>query len=549
MADFEIKKGTSKADKFAINFDGNCTVYGYEGNDTIEFGVDYQHAPNNVAYGGDGNDYLVAKEISKLYGEDDDDILIIGVSNIFAHGGNGDDNIIIKPSQNSILYGGRGADTYVVQPQSSDYLSSKIMDLTNDDVLLIDSSAKNFTYKISDGNIIFSDENKSFNLTFDGITDISQVANVKVSYFLGNNETTLGKLFGKSSTVQAPSKNDDDEEIFSSTATTKLLDTDEEIIPTVKTVEETTTTPTIKTKTSTATTPIDELTTTTKSENATIPSSSNSFVVNNYYGDTYNVNDSGTVVISSSVTDNVTTNTSTTNIANINTTNTANTTTTTTFNTTNTNIINNINNIYTYSGGNKTISSYAEGQVVKLSDYQGLGDLKGTSFYIKSKNGTLEIQNARDKFIGYSATNTDVVAYSYLASGGGQIDGYGKSQAKILIGGDNANNQIYAGNDGSSLWGGNGGADTLTGGNGYDEFFYAIGSGNDVVKNAGDNDVVNLLGVSLSQISGFSYDSSSVDLNFNDGGHLKVESTSSVGYRVENQTFYFNRSTNEWATK
>ncbi|MBQ7199560.1 MAG: hypothetical protein IJS29_09880, partial [Selenomonadaceae bacterium] len=59
----------------------------------------------------------------------------------------------------------------------------------------------------------------------------------------------------------------------------------------------------------------------------------------------------------------------------------------------------------------------------------------------------------------------------------------------------------------------------------------------------------NLLGVSLSQISSFSYDSSSVDLNFNNGEHLKVESTSSVGYRVENQTFFFNRATNEWATK
>ena len=99
------------------------------------------------------------------------------------------------------------------------------------------------------------------------------------------------------------------------------------------------------------------------------------------------------------------------------------------------------------------------------------------------------------------------------------------------------------------MWGGNGGTDTMTGGDGYDEFFFAMGSGNDLVQNAGDNDVVNLLGVSLSQISSFSYDSSSVDLNFNNGEHLKVESTSSVGYRVENQTFFFNRATNEWTTK
>ena len=215
----------------------------------------------------------------------------------------------------------------------------------------------------------------------------------------------------------------------------------------------------------------------------------------------------------------------------------------------NTTIINNINNTYIYDGGNKVINNYQQGEVVQLtSDYAGI-DLNGNSFYVNSSSGKLEIQNSRDKFIGYSGSDNNVVAYSYLASGGGQIDGRGKNQAEIIIGADNADNQIYAGNGGSSLWGGNGGADTLTGGDGYDEFFYAMGSGNDVIQNAGDNDVINLLGVSLSQISGFNYDSSSVDLNFNDGGHLKVESTSSVGYRVENQTFFFNRSTNEWAKK
>ncbi len=211
--------------------------------------------------------------------------------------------------------------------------------------------------------------------------------------------------------------------------------------------------------------------------------------------------------------------------------------------------INNVNNTYTYNGGNKTISNYAQGQVVQLaSDYQGI-DVSGDSFFVNSSNGQLEIQNSRDKFIGYSGSDNNVVAYSYLGAKAGVIDGRDKSQAEIFIGGDHVDNQIYAGNGGSSLWGGNGGADTLTGGEGYDEFFFAMGSGVDVIQNAGDNDVVNLLGVSLSQISSFSYDSSSVNLQFNDGGNLRVESTSSVGYRVENQTFFFNRATNEWANK
>ena len=66
----------------------------------------------------------------------------------------------------------------------------------------------------------------------------------------------------------------------------------------------------------------------------------------------------------------------------------------------------------------------------------------------------------RDKFIGYSAQNSEVIAYSYVASGGGNVDGRGKNQAEILIGADHQNNQIFAGNGGSSLWGANGGADT-----------------------------------------------------------------------------------------
>ena len=278
-----------------------------------------------------------------------------------------------------------------------------------------------------------------------------------------------------------------------------------------ETATTTTSTPTTQTTTSTAqtTTPTSTTTTTTTPTTSAVTSDSSGGTINIY---------NGPVTINNNTTINETT-------------------------------ITNINNTYTYNGGDKIINNYQVGQVVQLaSDYQGI-DVKGNSFLVKSSSGAVEIQNARDKFIGYSGKDNNVVAYSYLASGGGQIDGRDKSQAEIFIGGDHSNNQIYAGNGGASLWGGNGGADTLTGGEGYDEFFFAMGSGNDIVQNAGDNDVINLLGVSLSQISGFSYDSSSVDLNFNDGGHLKVESTSSVGYRVENQTFYFNRSTNEWTTK
>ena len=118
-----------------------------------------------------------------------------------------------------------------------------------------------------------------------------------------------------------------------------------------------------------------------------------------------------------------------------------------------------------------------------------------------------------------------------------------------MIGADNADNQILAGSGGSSMWGGNGGADTLTGGDGYDEFFYAMGSGADVIQNAGDNDVVNLLGVNLSQITYAEVNYSSVNLGFVDGGSLSMQSSSATGFKLEGVTYVADRSTGGWSTK
>ena len=80
-----------------------------------------------------------------MYGEEDNDTLVIAVSNIFAHGGDGDDSIIIKPSKNSIIYGGKGSDTISIQPQDKK-ITATIMDLNNSDTLFIDDSSKKFTY-------------------------------------------------------------------------------------------------------------------------------------------------------------------------------------------------------------------------------------------------------------------------------------------------------------------------------------------------------------------------------------------------------------------
>ena len=207
---------------------------------------------------------------------------------------------------------------------------------------------------------------------------------------------------------------------------------------------------------------------------------------------------------------------------------------------------------YTYNGGDKVITNYQQGEKVMLaSDYQGIG-LNGNSFFVNSSSGSLEIQDSRDKFVEYTVDDGgegETVAYSYVAGTEGTIDGSDKAEAEILIGADNADNEIIAGDGSASLWGGNGGADTLTGGEGNDEFFYAIGSGNDVVQNANSNDVINLLGISLEQISNVDVNIGQVNINFIDGGNLTIEGNSGAGFKLGEEVYTVNQSTKEWSTK
>ena len=200
-----------------------------------------------------------------------------------------------------------------------------------------------------------------------------------------------------------------------------------------------------------------------------------------------------------------------------------------------------------YSGGNMT-SSYSEGQQVNIAtDFTGVA-VDGDNFIVKSSSGQLTLQNVRGKFVKYGNSAGTPLAYSYLGTNGSGSSGSsvnnsyssydsvnnsynnyntidmtsrGSSLYGVLIGGDSANDSIIAGAGGSSMWGGSGGNDTLVGGSGYDEFVYKIGSGNDVIQNAGSSDVVNLEGIELSQIVSANVSSSEIYASFSDGGRGK----------------------------
>lgn len=204
---------------------------------------------------------------------------------------------------------------------------------------------------------------------------------------------------------------------------------------------------------------------------------------------------------------------------------------------------------YTYSGGNMVISNYQQGEQINLaSDFTGIG-LDENNFYINSSSGTLTIQNVRDKIVSYGDAQGNLLVYSYMASGGGNIDFSSYSQYEVIIGANNADNNIIAGSGGSSLWGGNGGSDTLTGGDGYDEFFYALGSGDDVIQNASDNDLINLLGVSLDQLTYANIGEAAVTIGFVDGGNLSISGSVKAGFSLGGHTYACDFSTKTWYIK
>ena len=433
----------------------------------------------NLVNAGEGNDSIsIYSRGASIFGDAGNDTVTINRDYTFADGGAGSDVLHIfggysTSVENITVTGGTGNDTIQIEPRYNKNIGVVVTDFSNEDTFRLDDitfgiSDRNLTQSNSSGNVVIQDtsENQPLNMTLQGVSDISQVADARyIRYYEGTpyGSSTFGELFGVTSSGSSSSGS-------GSSGSTS------------------TTTDNTSTQTSTSTT------------TSTVPTSSGgTTIINNYYGDVYIINVSG--------------------------------------------------GIYVYNGGNKVINNYQQGEVVQLdSDFQGIG-FSGNSFLVNSSSGTLEIQESRDKFVSYGYGNSDVVATSYMASGGGEVDGRDKTGLEVMIGADNANNQIFAGNSGSSVWGGMGGNDTMTGGDGYDEFFYAPGSGEDVVQGASDNDVVNLLGVDLSQIVDAAVNESGVEATFQDGGRLRVEGNSNVGFKLEGVTYCANRADGSWNVK
>ena len=164
--------------------------------------------------------------------------------------------------------------------------------------------------------------------------------------------------------------------------------------------------------------------------------------------------------------------------------------------------------------------------------------------YVGVGSATLEVDdNAGDVSIWLNGW--DGKSYSGIA-----VLDADDARGSVILAGNDLENQIYGGENNSSMWGGAGSEnDTMHGGDGRNMYFYLYGNGNDVVTDANDDDVINLLNIGLEEINfnDIEMDNNSIKIGMNDGGSIKVNGRADVIFQLNNGVgFKADRSTGGW---
>ena len=521
--DDAVSNGTRSDDFFGI--EGNyVTINAYGGSDQIHFwSGGYNSA---LIYAGGGNDEIGAAEYCTVYGEDGNDTIEVGSKSII-DGGDGDDIFEIGSSNNVTLSGGDGNDTFKFR--STEML---ITDLENGDILrntASDSSPDYLTYTTTeDGDIILKDEDPtSFQITLQGITDISQVGDVQ--YRTENGSIKLGQLAEIVTEDTTPSET------------------------TTNTISTQTTTDTVQAQTTTDTTSEEDET----EENSSSGNKFYTFITNI----TNNISNTVTTTITnlfnnvvtlaggvSQVIENfVTGKGSSSDVLYL-------ATAVSSFQRSNTSIILNaidqtVLQINNSSSVDEAIQYTTDGEKVSSAKVGYTNESNkftyedGVTFYKGSTlTDILNVISNEGKNIWLNGSRG--VRYSGINN----IDA-SNSTGNNTLAGDSNDNQITAGSGNDSLWGGAGSsADTLIGGTGEDTFFFGKNSGADVINNASSNDIVNLYGTTLSDIANVAYDVGQIVATFKSGSSLTINNTESLSstFKVGGSKFQYNFDTSKW---
>ncbi len=158
-------------------------------------------------------------------------------------------------------------------------------------------------------------------------------------------------------------------------------------------------------------------------------------------------------------------------------------------------------NAFSYHSGNDTIKNYKSSDEIVFDGTYTDFAISDNDLVLNAAEGSLRIQDAKNKWIDVKDGNGDVLANFYLSSEGGMLDGRLHGGKTVLIGADNADNQIFAGDGNSTLWGGSGGTNVLVGGDGEDVFMYGSNDDIGLIQNAAPEDIINLYDLSIDDIN------------------------------------------------
>ncbi|MBQ9479121.1 MAG: hypothetical protein IJU71_06150 [Selenomonadaceae bacterium] len=221
--------------------------------------------------------------------------------------------------------------------------------------------------------------------------------------------------------------------------------------------------------------------------------------------------------------------------------------------------------------GNDTVENWGETMTIRPGAGSNLVRIYGAEymeFTLDESDGLTKIGDEIDydanvnRYVGVGAATLEVdddiwdVSIWLNGADGKTYDGIKVLDADdvrgaAILAGNDYENSIYGGEGESSLWGGIGSEnDTLSGGDGCNTYFYLYGNGNDVVTNANDDDVINLLNIGLEDINfaDVSIGDNEIKLGFNDGGSIKVNGRADVVFKLNgiDAGFKADRSNKGW---
>ena len=180
-------------------------------------------------------------------------------------------------------------------------------------------------------------------------------------------------------------------------------------------------------------------------------------------------------------------------------------------------ILQKVSGIYTYTGGNATISNFIADEVIKFAADEFTGfEVINDDLIVNSSTGSLTILNCKDKFMTFINSDGANTTYAYVSNSGGILDGSFSTAQDVIVGSANDANYLIAGSGGSSLQSGGSGLNTLTGGAGVDNYIYT--GGNDLVTNYEAGDIASY----NANFTGVEVSGDNLSVNF-DSGSLTFE--------------------------